>query len=100
MGREVPRRAIGGLDPDLARPLQLRRVRVPGPLALPVVEDAGRVLPLLRRFAPVARRQAAVLLPRATGQPQTPLPVARDPQPAHGRGPAAAALRPAGLPPH
>src|SRR5207244_1136071 len=29
--REVPRRALGGLDPDLAGPVQLRRVRMQGP---------------------------------------------------------------------
>ena len=40
--REVAGRAIGRLDPDLARPVQLRRVRVPWPFALPVVEDARR----------------------------------------------------------
>src|SRR5207245_1883839 len=38
--REVPGRAIGGLDPDLSRPVQLRRVRVPRPFSLPTVEDA------------------------------------------------------------
>src|SRR5438034_6668025 len=43
---EVPGRAIDGLDSDLARPVQLRRVRVPGPLSVPVVEDAGGGLPL------------------------------------------------------
>src|SRR6266571_3063861 len=61
--REVPGCAIGGLDSDLARPFQLRRVRVPGPLSIPVVEDAGGILPLLRRFAPVSRGQGAILLP-------------------------------------
>jgi hypothetical protein len=30
---EVPRCAIGGLEPDLSRPIQLRRVRVPGSFA-------------------------------------------------------------------
>src|SRR5262249_22838972 len=61
--RPVPRRAIGGLRPDLSRPIQLRRVRVPGPFSLPVVEDARRLLAFLCHFAPVSGRQAAVLLP-------------------------------------
>src|SRR5262245_58859598 len=43
----VPGRAIDGLDPDLARPVELRRVRVPRPFALTIVEDAGRIFPLL-----------------------------------------------------
>src|SRR6266496_1644399 len=58
--REVPGRAIGGFDPDLARAVQLRGVRVPGPLSVPVVEDAGGLLPLLGRFAPVSRGQGAI----------------------------------------
>src|SRR2546428_5825727 len=52
---EVPGRAIGGLNSDLSCPVQLRRVRVPGPFSLPIVEDAGGILLLLRRFAPVSR---------------------------------------------
>src|SRR5262249_53201461 len=51
----VPRRAIGGLESDLCRPVQLGRVRVPRPFAFPIVEDAGRVFPLLRRLALVSR---------------------------------------------
>src|SRR5882762_11366107 len=54
--RPVSRRAIGGFHPDLASPVQLRRVRVLGPFSLPIVENARRLLLLLRRFAPVSRR--------------------------------------------
>ena len=43
---EVSGRAIDGLDSDLSRPVQLRRVRVPRSFALPVIEDAGRIFPL------------------------------------------------------
>src|SRR5688572_12741974 len=53
---EVPGRAIGGLESDFSRPLQLRRVRVAGPFAFPIVENAGRILPLFRRFTPVSGR--------------------------------------------
>src|SRR5688572_32299577 len=52
---EVPGRAIGGLDSDLSRPLKLRPVRVPRPFSLPIIEDAGGIVLLLRRFAPVSR---------------------------------------------
>src|SRR5438445_6385263 len=52
--REVPGGAIGGLHPDLPRPVQLRRVRVQGPFSLPILEDARKLLLLLRRFAPVS----------------------------------------------
>ena len=57
--REVPGRAIGGLQQDFTRPVQLRYIRVPGPFSLPIIENARRLLPLLHRFAPVSRRQAA-----------------------------------------
>ena len=41
MSCEVPGRAIGGFNLDPSRPLQLRRVRMPRPFSLPIVEDAG-----------------------------------------------------------
>jgi hypothetical protein len=63
--REVPGRAIGGLQQDFSRPVQLRCVRVPGPFSFPIIENARRLLPLLHRFAPVSRGQAAILLPCA-----------------------------------
>src|SRR5712691_2980677 len=91
--REVAGRAIGGLESDLPRPVQLRRVRVPGPFSLPVIEDAGRVLLLPRRFAPVSRGQAAILLPRAAAQLQRAVAVSRDPQKAHSGRLSRAALR-------
>src|SRR6476659_3084927 len=53
--REVPGRAIGGLQQDFSHPVQLRCVRVPGPFSLPIVENARRLLPILHRFAPVSR---------------------------------------------
>src|SRR5690349_9098922 len=54
--RPVPGGAVGGLDPDLAGTFELRGIRVPRALALPDVEDAGRIPALLRSFAPVAGR--------------------------------------------
>src|SRR5207253_4196321 len=98
-GGEVSGRAIGGLHPDLPRPVQLRRVRVQGPFSLPIVEDARRLLLLLRRFAPVSRRQGAILLPRAAGQLQRAVAISRDPQEAHGGWLPRAAFRQGELPP-
>ena len=82
-GREVSGRPISGLDPDLARPLQLRRVRVPRPFPVPVIEDTRGLLPLPHRFAAVSRRQPAVLAPRAAGHLQRTVAVARDAQGTH-----------------
>ena len=96
---EVPGRAIGGLNLDFPRPLQLGRVRMPRPFSLPVVEDAGRGFPLLRRFAPVSRGQGAILLPRAAAHIQRPVTVSRDPQEAHRRRLPVAPLRQGELPP-
>src|SRR5262249_29475194 len=76
--RPVPGRTIGGLHPDLPRPIQLRRVRVPGPFSLPVVDDARRLLPFLCRFAPLSSRQAAVLLPCAATHFQSAAALSRD----------------------
>ena len=59
--REVPGRAIGGLQQDFSRPVQLRCVRIPRPFPFPIIEDARRLLPLLRRFAPVSRGQPTIL---------------------------------------
>src|SRR5262245_49154810 len=50
----VPGRAIDRIEVDLAGSLELRGVLVQRALALPVVEDTRRVLPLLRGLAPVA----------------------------------------------
>ena len=61
---EVAVGAIDALELDLAGPLELRGIGVSGTLALPEVEDAGRVDPFLRGLAPVPRRQRAVGLPR------------------------------------
>ena len=55
---QYPRCAIGGLQTDLPGPLDLRRGGVPGPFALPEVEDPRGLGPLLRCLAPVPRRQA------------------------------------------
>ena len=99
-GREVPRCAVGGLQPDLSRPLQLRRVRMQGPFALPVVEDARSVLPLFHRFAPVPGRQGAILLPCTAGQLQRAVAVSRNLQKTHGRRLLLGALRQGKLPPH
>src|SRR6187549_3029154 len=49
--RPVPGGAVGALHPDLAGPLELRGIRVPRALALPKVEDAGRIAALLRGLA-------------------------------------------------
>src|SRR2546423_11881060 len=61
--RPMPGGAVGALHLDLAGALELRGVRVPRALALPEVQDAGRIRALLRSLAPVAGRQGAVLLP-------------------------------------
>src|SRR5205814_3705845 len=65
--------------------LELRGVRVPRALALPEVEDAGRIPALLRGLAPVARRQGAVLLPGPAGHVQAAVAVPRDAQEADRR---------------
>src|SRR4051794_8918640 len=92
--------AVGGFQADLAGALELRRVRVQRAFALPVVEDPGRRLPLARRFAPIARRERAVLLPGAAGHLQRTALVARDLQQADGRRLLLAALGEGELPPH
>src|SRR5262245_3349085 len=99
MGGEVAGGAVGGLDPDLAGTVQSRRVRVSGPLPVPVVEDAGWVLPLLRGLTPVTGRQGAVHAPRSAAQLEGSVAVASDPQEAHGRGFPGAALGERELPP-
>src|SRR6185437_1940554 len=63
----------------------LRRVRVARALALPEVEDAGRLPVLLGRLAPVAGRERAVLLPGSPVDGQAAVTVARDPEEAHRR---------------
>src|SRR5256714_12805952 len=78
--RPVPGGAVGGLHPDFAGALELRSIRVPRALALPEVEDAGRIPPLLRSLAPVAGRQGAVLLPGPAGHVQATVAVPRDAQ--------------------
>ena len=97
--REVAGRAIGGLQPDLPGPVQLRGVGVQGPFALPVVEDAGRLFLLPRRLAPVAGAQFSVFLPRAPGHLQGAVAVPSNPQQAHHRRLSLAALREGELPP-
>src|SRR5215207_4735105 len=81
----VPGGAVGGLHPDLAGALELRGIRVPRALALPEVEDAGRIPALLRSLAPVAGRERAVLLPAPAGHGQATVAVPRDAQEAHRR---------------
>src|SRR5215207_4952806 len=83
--RPVPGGAVGGLDRDLAGPLELRGVRVPRALALPEVEDAGRIPALLRSLAPVASGQGAVLLPGPAVHVQATVAVPRDAEEAHRR---------------
>src|SRR5206468_3832530 len=77
--------AVASLHPDLAGALELRGIRVPGALAPPEVEDAGRNPALLRSLAPVAGRQGAVLLPGPAGHVQATVAVPRDAQEAHRR---------------
>src|SRR6185503_233877 len=69
----VPGRAIGRLQSDLSSPVQLGRVRVSWPFAIPIVEDAGRIFPLLHSLAPITHGQGAILLPSAAGYLQGPL---------------------------
>src|SRR3546814_9716946 len=45
--------------------VQLWRIRVQRPLALPVIEEARGPFLLLRRLAPISCRQASILPPRA-----------------------------------
>src|SRR4029079_5596676 len=66
--REIAVRSVDALEQDLARPLELGCVRMAGPLAVPEVEDACGVDPLLRRLASVPRGQRAVGLPRTSRQ--------------------------------
>ena len=58
---------------------------MPRALALPVVEDAGRIRALLRSLAPIAGRQGAVLLPGPAVHVQVTVAVPRDAQEAHRR---------------
>src|SRR6188472_2427439 len=83
--RPVPGGAVGALHPDLAGALELRGVRVQRALALPEVEDAGRIGALLRSLAPVAGRQGAILLPSPAPHVQATVAVPRDAQEAHRR---------------
>src|SRR5262249_24640911 len=59
----------------------------------------GRIPPLLRRFAPVSRRQSAILLPATAAQLQRAGAVSRDPQEADGRRLAGGPLGQGELPP-
>ena len=96
----VPGGAIGGLESDLSRPVQLRRVRVPGPFAFPIVEDAGGSF---LSFAASLRYRADRVPSSCHERPpsiQCPLAVSRDAQEAHGRRLLGAALRQGKLPPH
>src|SRR5207244_11319365 len=83
--RPVPGSAVGGRQPDLTGALQLRRICVSRALALPEIEDAGRIPTRPRSLAPVAGRKGAVLLPGPTGHAQPTVAVARDSQEAHRR---------------
>ena len=55
--RPIPGGAIDRLQQDLSRTVQLRCVRVARSFSVPVIEDAGRLLPLLRGLAPVSGGQ-------------------------------------------
>src|SRR5204863_6486014 len=81
----VPGGAVRGLESDLAGALELRCIRVSRALAVPEVEDAGRIPALLRSLAPVAGRQRAVLLPTPAVHVQATVAVPRDAQEAHRR---------------
>src|SRR3954453_17157254 len=61
--RPVAGGAVRALHLDLSGALELRRIRVPGALTLPVVEDAGGLSGSPRSLTPVAGRKGAVLLP-------------------------------------
>src|SRR5947208_12494551 len=83
--RPVPGGSVGGLHCDLAGALELGGIRVPRALALPEVEDAGRISALLRSLAPVAGRQGAVVLPGPAGHVQVTVAAPRNAQEAHRR---------------
>jgi len=55
----VPIGAIDRFELDLAGPLELGGILVPRPLALPEIEDAGRIDPFLGCLTPIPRRQPA-----------------------------------------
>src|SRR5947199_3287398 len=83
--RPVPGGAVGGLHLDLAGALELRGIGMSRALPLPEVEDAGRILVLLRSLAPVPGRQGAVLLPGPAGHVQATVAIPRDAQQAYSR---------------
>src|SRR5439155_23255343 len=85
-GDPVARGPIGRLQADLACALELRGVRVPRSLAVPVVEDAGRIAALLRGHAPIPHRKGAVLLPASARDLEATLAIARAPEEADRRG--------------
>src|SRR5262249_7752401 len=76
--RPVPRRAVRAFHRDLAGAFELRGIRVPRALALPEVEDAGRIPSLFRSLAPVAGRERAVGLPGSPVHGQAALAVRGD----------------------
>src|SRR2546423_15113942 len=73
---------------------------MPGALAPPEVEDAGRIPVLLRSLAPVAGRQCPVLLPGPAGHVQATVAVSRDAQETHRRRFVLAPHGERELPPH
>ena len=83
-GRQIAGCAVVGFQPDLAGSVQLRRIRIERPLAVPVIEDARRPLPLLHRLAPVSCRQPAILSPGTARQLERAVAVARNLQEAQG----------------
>src|SRR5262249_62104976 len=60
---EIAGSALGRLELDLSGPVQLRRIRIQGPLSLPIVKKPRWLLLLLHSFAPPPRRLMAVLPP-------------------------------------
>src|SRR6476620_294420 len=66
--REVPGRAIGGLQQDFSRPIQLRCVRVPGPYRMPgsnMAQDCVHPLQAVRAVMVQKRRMLAESLLRS-----------------------------------
>ena len=78
-------RSIHRFEQDLARPFDVRRVRVARALTAPEVEDPRGVHAFARGLAPVAGRQRALAVPRPPGDLERAHAIAADGQQRNGR---------------
>src|SRR3546814_422294 len=98
-GGEVAGGAVIEFQLDLAGSVQLWRIRVQRPLALPVIEEARGPFLLLRRLAPISCRQASILPPRAARHFEHAAAISRNLEEAQGGRLLRGALRQRELPP-